>query len=91
MKNHEHFTFRNFVAFNVTIAYLQNDAEICEVWTQLEKTGVAVVESEPGKFRMQLADGTHVIKYGSSTDGTLTLSFKGVDWKDALKIHVQIK
>jgi hypothetical protein len=78
-------------ADNGKIAYFKTEAEISEVWTQLEKTGAAVIEFEPGKFRMQLADGTHVVKYGSGTDGTLTLSFKGVDYKDALKIHLQTK
>ncbi len=73
------------------IAYLKTEAEISEVWTQLEKTGVAVVESKPGVLRMDLADGTHVVKYGSSTDKTLTLSFNREDFKDALKIHVQTK
>jgi hypothetical protein len=73
------------------IAYLETETDMLEVWAQLEKTGVAVVESEPGKFRMQLVDGTHVVKYGSSTDGTLTLSFNGKDFDKALKIHLQTK
>jgi hypothetical protein len=73
------------------IGYLKTEAEISEVWTQLEKTGAAVVETKPGVFRMQLADGTHVVKYGSHSDKTLTLSFNSVDYKGALKIHVQTK
>ena len=73
------------------IAYLKIEAEISEVWTQLEKTGVAVVESKPGVLRMDLADGTHVVKYGSSTDKTLTLSFNRKDFDEALKIHIQTK
>jgi hypothetical protein len=78
-------------AGNGRIAYLKTEAEISEVWTQLEKTGAAVIEFEPGKFRMQLADGTHIIKYGSSTDETITLSFNGKDFESALKIHLQTK
>jgi len=78
-------------ADNGAIAYLKSEAEIAEVWAQLEKTGAAVLEVKPRVFRMDLADGTTVVKYGSGTDGTLTLSFKGVDWKDAVKIHVQTK
>jgi hypothetical protein len=76
-------------ADNGGIAYLKTEAEISEVWIQLEKAGVAVIEFEPGKFRMQLADGTDVVKYGCSTDGTLTLSFKGKKYTDALKIHLK--
>ena len=76
---------------NGTIGYVKTESEISEIWTQLEKTGAAVVEFEPGKFRMQLADGTHVIKYGSSTDETLTLSFRGKSYVDALKVHLQTK
>jgi hypothetical protein len=78
-------------ADNGTIGYVKTESEISEIWTQLEKTGAAVVESEPGKFRMQLADGTHIIKYGSSTDETITLSFNGKDFESALKIHLQTK
>lgn len=73
------------------IAYLQTEAEIIEVWAQLEKTGATVVEYNPGKFRMQLADGTTVVKYGSSTDQTLTLAFKVKNTRDQLKIHLQTK
>jgi hypothetical protein len=78
-------------ADNGAIAYLKSEAEIAEVWAQLEKTGAAVVETRPGVFRMQLADGTHVIKYGSHADKTLTLSFNGDGYKKALKIHLQAK
>ncbi len=77
-------------ADNGAIAYLKSEAEIAEVWAQLEKTGAAVLEFEPGKFRMQLADGTHITMYGSSTDETLTLSFRGKNY-DALKIHLLTK
>jgi len=73
------------------IAYLKTEAEISEVWTQLEKTGAKVVEYAPGKFRMQLVDGTTVVKYGSSTDQTLTLAFKVKNTRDQLKIHLQTK
>lgn len=78
-------------ADNGKIAYLKTEAEISEIWTQLEKTGVAVRETKPGVFRMQLADGTHVVKYGSHTDDTLTLSFNGKDFDNMLKIHLQTK
>ncbi len=78
-------------ADNAGIAYLKTEAEITEVWAQLEKTGAAVLEFEPGVFKMALADGTYVVKYGSSTDKTLTLSFNGVSYKEALKIHLQAK
>ena len=76
---------------NGAIAYLKSEAEITEVWAQLEKTGAAVLEVKPGVFKMALADGTYVVKYGSSTDKTLTLSFNGVSYKEALKIHLQAK
>jgi hypothetical protein len=78
-------------ADNGAIAYLKSEAEITEVWAQLEKTGAAVLEVKPGVFKMALADGTYVVKYGSSTDKTLTLSFNGVSYKEALKIHLQAK
>jgi hypothetical protein len=73
------------------IAYLETETDMLEVWAQLEKTGAKVVETRPGVFRMQLADGTHVIKYGSHSDKTLTLSFNGEGYKKALKIHLQTK
>jgi hypothetical protein len=78
-------------ADNGAIAYLKSEAEIAEVWAQLEKTGAAVLEVKPRVFKMALADGTYVVKYGSSTDKTLTLSFNGVSYKEALKIHLQAK
>ena len=83
-------------ADNGKIAYLKTEAEISEVWTQLEKTGAAVVEYGPGKLRMKLPDGTHVVKYGSSTDGTLTVAFnvtaKGTGTKtEQFKIHLKTK
>jgi hypothetical protein len=76
---------------NAKIAYLKTEAEISEVWSQLEKTGAAVFEIKPRVFRMVLADGTYVVKYGSSTDKTLTLSFNGKSFDDMLKIHLQTK
>jgi hypothetical protein len=78
-------------ADNGAIAYLKSEAEISEVWAQLEKTGAAVLEVKPAVFKMVLADGTYVVKYGSSTDKTLTLSFNGISYKEALKIHLQSK
>jgi len=78
-------------ADNGKIAFLKTEAEISEIWTQLEKTGVAVRETKPGVFRMQLADGTNVVKYGSHTDDTLTLAFKAQGAPDQLKIHLQTK
>jgi hypothetical protein len=60
----------------------------------LEKTGVVIEEYKPGKLRMHLPDGTIVVKYGSGTDGTLTLAFNVlVDGVQAgqLKIHLKTK
>ncbi len=81
---------------NAKIAYLKTEAEISEVWSQLEKTGAAVTEYGPGKLRMKLPDGTHVVKYGSTTDGTLTVAFnvtaKGTGTKtEQFKIHLKTK
>ena len=76
---------------NGDIAYLKSETEISEVWVQLEKTGAAVFEIRPRVFRMVLADGTYVVKYGSSTDDTLTLAFNGLNYPDMLKIHLQTK
>ena len=83
-------------ADNGKIGYLKTEAEISEVWSQLEKTGAAVMEYGPGKLRMKLPDGTHVVKYGSTTDGTLTVAFnvtvKGSGTKtEQFKIHLKTK
>ena len=73
------------------IAYLETETDMLEVWAQLEKTGAKVVEYAPGKFRLNLKDGTVVVKYGSTTDKSLTLSINGMNFEKALKIHLQIK
>jgi hypothetical protein len=83
-------------ADNGKIGYLKTEAEISEVWSQLEKTGAAVMEYGPGKVRMKLPDGTHIVKYGSTTDGTLTVAFnvtvKGSGTKtEQFKIHLKTK